>query len=327
MNTQKSEKKKINWFKTIRPIALILVLILLLSYSTFAWMKRDWTPTIRESGVRIVAGSSLVFLFKGEEIKDASINDLLGTKDFAFKSVSNSSGLSNDFFALNYSPKGTFFDTFNHLSPEKELSADDQSYASLGKKYGYVDLDFMVKAPEGEGAKQIRLSNESKIAAHNNDEKGANAVKAMRVSITVPNTDTTDTKDVKTIIFTTRKDASENPVHKGITNAVDNGGNHLADGVNRYDNNQLVTKIGEHDLVVAPSSPTVLRYLPEAGTVAADDAIYSLFVLQPGEQASMTVRIWLEGEDADCTDDMVLGGELDVLLKFAAAAVTPQQGS
>ena len=324
MNTQKSEKKKINWFKTVRPIALILVLILLLSYSTFAWMKRDWTPTIRESGVRIVAGSSLVFLFKGEEVKDASINELLETESFAFKSVSNCSGLSEDFFALNYSPKGTYFDKFNHLSPEKELSEEDQSYTLLGKKYGYVDLEFMVRAPEGEGAKQIRLSNESKIDAYNNSEKGANAVKAMRVSITVPNTDTTDTTDVKTIIFTTRKDESENLVHKGITNVV-NGGKYLADGIQRYDSSkQLVTKIGEHDLVVAPSSPTVLRYLPEAGTVAADDAVYSLFVLQPGEQASMSVRIWLEGEDEDCTDDLVLGGELDILLKFAAAAVNSQ---
>ncbi len=62
-----AENKRINWLRIIRPIALALVLVFLLSYATYSWMRRDWSPTIHQDNVKIQAGSSLTFKFGGED--------------------------------------------------------------------------------------------------------------------------------------------------------------------------------------------------------------------------------------------------------------------
>lgn len=312
MDTQKTEKKKVNWFRTIRPIALVLVLVLILSYSTYAWMKRDWTPTLHQEGVRIVAGSSLVFLFEEDEITDRPINELEGMGDFVFKSVSNCSGKSDDFFALNYSPKGEYYDTFKHLSPD-ELSDEDKGssapYMILGKKYGYVELEFKVRAAAGdtEKDKYIKLHSDSHIgAATEGNVLDTNAVNAMRISITVPD----GNGATKTIVF------SPNGTHEGITNAHEEGVGYVADGVSRYvfDANgtpTLATKVRDYDIV---ENKAIVDTLP----MADDDY---LFKLVKGTTETITVRIWLEGEDDYCTDEKILGAKLDILLKFTAADV------
>ena len=56
-------KQKINWIRVLRPIALALALLFLLSYATYAWLKRDWKPKIHQENIKIVAGSSLTFIF------------------------------------------------------------------------------------------------------------------------------------------------------------------------------------------------------------------------------------------------------------------------
>ena len=70
-------QKKINWIRVLRPIALVLALVFLLSCATYAWMKRDWRPKIHQENIKIVAGSSLTFIFDNEKIDDISVNELL----------------------------------------------------------------------------------------------------------------------------------------------------------------------------------------------------------------------------------------------------------
>ena len=359
MNTQNSEKKKINWFKTIRPIALVLVLVMLLTYATYSWMKRDWTPTVHEENIQIVAGSSLVFLFNGEQRdKNVSVSELVPELDeFVFKSVSNYSGNSDDFFTLQYSPKGKFFDKFKHVSIEEISNSSDKSdldegsnyqtdtrieYTLLGKKHGYIELTFAVKAPTG-SSKHVMLDPSSCIKAAmvqseidvNSDGKvdkddktlsptGQVAVEAMRISVTVPETATT----TKTIVFVPKAGNSAQ-VHKGINNEKDSNGKYIADGVARYEDNtndnidnpsELTTKIGQKDLILQNNDvKTLLNPSEKTGydaNITEDD--YYLFTLENDEPKQVIVRIWLEGEDEKCVDDLILGGELDILIKLGA---------
>ncbi|MBR0449852.1 MAG: hypothetical protein IIX30_03450, partial [Clostridia bacterium] len=85
-----TEKKKVNWLRVVRTVAIALVLIILLSYATYAWLKRDWSPEILQSDMRIIAGSGLTFQFEGgDAIDSANINDLLDLETIELKSVSN----------------------------------------------------------------------------------------------------------------------------------------------------------------------------------------------------------------------------------------------
>jgi hypothetical protein len=45
-----------------------------------------------------------------------------------------------------------------------------------------------------------------------------------------------------------------------------------------------------------------------------------LFILEKGTQRTVTVRIWLEGEDENCTND-IADSALDLLLQFSAEDV------
>ena len=50
------------------------------------------------------------------------------------------------------------------------------------------------------------------------------------------------------------------------------------------------------------------------------DPSKALFVLKPGEQKWVTMRIWLEGQDANCVKE-IAGEVFDLVLKFDSAFV------
>ena len=330
MNTQIKEKKKRNWFRTIRPIALALVLVTLLTYATFSWMKRDWTPTISEQNVKIVAGSSLVFMFGEDEVQDMALNKLAGMGDFVFKSVSNCTGESDHFFALNYSPRGAHYDTYKHLSTDQITDAELEDSNALnkemllGKQYGYVELTFRVKAAASENDydKDIRLSTVSNISGSKKDgipvEKNETAAQAMRISITVPDDTDPTTDTTKTIIYSPRGS------HAGITNDHIEGSGYAADGLNRYafDAAGNATLVREYE-----TGKPLVESASNVRTLATEGKNDVLFTLAKGREEVIIVRIWLEGEDVNCTDEDALNAELDILLKFEAENIIPNQAS
>lgn len=300
-----TEKKKVNWLRVVRPVAIALTLIILLSYGTYAWLKRDWSPEILQSDMRIIAGSGLTFQFK--DIKDdvpiesEKINELLKLDTIELKSVSSCTGKSEDFFALEYGLTETD-DVLKKLDPEKDLDAEELAnlkneefkYTLLGKKYGYVDLTFTVSS-NNISKQKVYLRDSSKIKLKDGVEVGAyNPLYAMRVSITVDGGEP--------LVFLPSLDGST-PVrenHTGITNKDDDGKGYTADGI----------------------SPTY------AQTVSTDAKIFNsffegktaLFTIAPGEYKTVTVCIWLEGVDEDCKDD-IAGSALDLLIEFTAASV------
>lgn len=296
-----TEKKKVNWLRVVRPVAIALTLIILLSYGTYAWLKRDWSPEILQSDMRIIAGSGLTFQFEGgDDIDTADINDLLDLETIELKSVSSCSGKSEDFFALEYGLKG---DVLKKLDPEDDFDAEELAnlyneegkYTLLGKKYGYVDLTFTVSADGNNMSDQIvYLGDSSKIGIKEVPEDSTHVpLNAMRVSITV---------DGVTHVFLPSLDGST-PVrenHTGITNAHIDGSGYTADG-----------KSPSEDLIQTVSADVFNSFFK--GKTA-------LFTIAPGEQKNVTVCIWLEGVDEDCKDD-IAGSVLDLLIEFTAASV------
>ena len=314
-----TEKKTINWIKILRPIALSLVLVFLLSYATYAWMKRDWTPSIHQENVNIVAGSSLTFIFQDEEIDDIPVNTLLNMPEFTFKSVSNATGNSNTFFNLNYGPQGEIFDKFNHLDEIDiipEFDQYDNKYTSLARSAGYIEIKFFIKsATEGEAYdKKIYLDKDSYIrgTADENEAQSAlneKAAEAIRVSITVHEN---DTESERTVIYT-----KSTNIHRGITDKYIEGEGYAADNAPRYnrDTGKEETTITNKYL----AEPIPLIKESPAKTFDEFEA-EELFILKRGEQRAVTVRIWLEGVDANCEDE-IAGSALDLLLQFTAKDV------
>lgn len=296
-----AEKKKVNWLRVVRTVAIALVLIILLSYATYAWLKRDWSPEILQSDMRIIAGSGLTFQFEGgDAIDSANINDLLDLETVELRSVSSCSGKSEDFFALEYGLTG---DALKKLDPAKHLDAEEIAalkneegkYTLLGKKYGYVDLTFTVSADVNNMSDQsVYLGDSSKIELVDAGAVGAHdPLNAMRVSITV---------DGVTHVFLPSADGISpvRSIHTGITNNRVDGRGYTADGISPAD----------------------------AQTVSTDAKIFNsffegktaLFTIAPGEQKKVNVCIWLEGVDEDCVDE-VAGSALDLLVEFTADPV------
>lgn len=314
-----TEKKTVNWVKILRPIALSLVLVFLLSYATYAWMKRDWTPSIHQENVKIVAGSSLTFIFQDKEIDDIPVNTLLNMPEFTFKSVSNATGNSNTFFNLNYGTQGEIFDTFNYLDEIdiiSEYDVYDNKYTALGRSAGYIELRFLIASgTEGEAYdKRIYLDKDSHIngttdANAAQTELNQQAAEAIRISITVHEN---DEEAEKTFIY-----AKSTNIQRGITDKYIEGEGYAADGAPRYnrDTGKEETTITNKYL----AEPIPLIKESPAKTFDEFEA-EELFILKKGEQRAVTVRIWLEGVDPNCKD-AIAGSALDLLLQFTAKDV------
>ncbi len=313
-----NNEKKINWLKTVRPLALILVLVFLLTCATYAWMKRDWSRSVKQDDIKIQAGSSLKFIFDGEEKNDVSINELLNLKSFEFRSVSNCTGNKNDFFGLNFGSIGKGDDEFFKITAPKE--DEDTSFAA---KNGYLVLKFTVAVDFNEGgtASDVFIDAASYIRATFKTGEGNSynerAAKAVRLSVTV---------DGETKVFANNNqvletDFTSEEIKEGvdykldaITNAQKDG-KYLADGVERYD------EVG--DAYIEKDDIDVTTPLKEEAIpgVLGGSEIKVCTLDEANPEKNITVCIWLEGEDPRC-EDYIAGSALDLLLKLSAKPIT-----
>lgn len=312
-----NNEKKINWLKTVRPLALILVLVFLLTCATYAWMKRDWSRSVKQDNIKIQAGSSLKFIFAGDDYKEVPINELIGQKDFEFRSVSNCTGNKNDFFGLNFGSIGKSEHRFFKLTAPKE--DEDTSFAATN---GYVVLKFTVAVDfEGGGTESdVFIASDSYIRATLKAGEGNSynerAAKAVRISVTV---------DGKTKFFANndqvlKTDFTSEEIKEGvdykldaITNAQKDG-KYLADGVKRYD--EVEDKYIEKEYI--DDTPLKKEAKP---SVLGGSEIKVCTLDKANPEKNITVCIWLEGEDPRC-EDYIAGSALDLLLKFSAKPIT-----
>ena len=326
-----NQSKRQTWLKIARPAVMALAFVTVLTYVSYSWIKREWTPNISQEGIKIVAGDSLTFIFEDEtsdnieiDSHGKTVNDLLGMTDFTLKSVSNFTGESNDFFRLQYSARGERYATFEHISRIEDrgkVDDDDVAYRELGKINGYIEMKFTVKVPETADPTEQKgvFFHEDSVLRNgestNVEALGFNPVLALRVSVTVHDfyPEGSTVRD-KTVLFAA--DGRAGDYHTAVTNQLAQGEKYLADGGTMYiwENNAPTDQ--RNNELLRTSQEQLLSFAartPESGT--------PLFTLHGGESKEMTVRIWLEGEDKDCVN-AISGQEIDLMLKFCARSVT-----
>ena len=349
------------YFGWIRSACLLLVLVFMLTYVSFAWLRRNWTPYVEENGIKVSTSGSLAF--KLVDYDDAnvgmSINSILKLgENFVLKPVSNVSGRSEDFFVRN-ADEGVGKEKYEHLNVQDyvKLTNDtlsSKTYSQMGIENGYIEFQLSLIAPDDEPNldRYIYIHDDSKIDISTNtpDDK-ADVLKCVRVSITI-DTGTVEGETGKTYILAV--DTVDN--HSGVNNEYDpietNGyNNRYMDGVYYYssyvdeENNTLNTKIevgGKEKNIVIDSNdakyskPTFCHIEDlNGGTYEGEgedkklvtpNKNKTLFSMNSSitENPTITIRIWVEGTHPDCSD-AIADAQIDLLLKFSSFTEERQQ--
>lgn len=334
-----SDKRKELRKRILVTIPLSLMLIFLLSFATFSWIKREFSPSIEEDELSIATAGALVFQFSGtgEVTTNKTVNEILGVSNFELKPSSNLKGNPGEFFNINYD-KDAGKEEFKHLNFTKEGYSSEMA---LGIANGFAVMSFTIvseKASEADvDTRYIYLSSASLIADVNQDD-GIDVSKCVRVAINVEYEDPTLNKTYIIGVEDPAKLNSQDGLyyHKGITNKQIEDGVFAADGTPVYKSYELSTGTGELNTTIQgiengePLQESTRMYLMsdvDGGTYDGADNLVefdvnqTLFKLIPGQKQRLTVCIWIEGEDALCNDQIAdLGVKL--LLKFESYTVS-----
>ena len=323
-----SRNKKKGWMTIMRPATLLFIMVLLFSYVSYAWMRREWTPYVEQEGITISTSGSLVFqLDNNQGGTGMSINKILELDDdFVLKPVSNLTGRSEDFFTLNMTG-GEGNEKYQHLRPATSGSSS-ADYTSLGVENGYIEFKMALFSPETNGeTRYIYIHPDSHIEL-NKINPNSNVINCIRVSITLYD----QTSAGKTIIFipdgiTAHNVTGYSPAfHSGVNTKQNEDKTYVMDTINYYSNpaNKIVATKNGDDYIVIPTQ-TEVAYLkdymggfdtePDAGSPSENN---TLFTLTDNDQVWVTIRIWAEGTHPDCTEE-IAGAQINLKLKFGAA--------
>ncbi len=317
------------WLKMIRPFCMILVTTLLLTYISFSWIRREWSPSLEQEGITIATGNTLAFVFDDmvTNTMGTSIDELLGIRNFKLKSVSNLTGKSGDFFSMEVSPAGNQFSTLHHISrsdianPPSDVTLLN---TQLGKEFGYVDVQFTVMAPNNDGATRYVYIDPSSI--FENADPQYDVVSAVRISVTL-SSGVGDVSEGTTYIF-----GAVAKEHYGINNdTIGATSTYAVDGAYRY-----LSELDDKGDILPATAVTVdgatysiqKKSTQNNGTgllytfdqFDGTNIEKTLFKLENGEQQTITIRIWAEGEDPGCTS-VISGQAFNLHLKFEALII------
>lgn len=268
--------------------------VLLLVGVTYSWIARSWTPQVEYPKVSIATTGALIISFE-EEIGDAvynevKVNELLGLEQFALKQVSSLDG--KYFVSANFNPI---------LDGEVPIYDNNVN----GK---YVETEFWIKTQyesddELSGKrKKVYIHEDSKIEFL--DENGndlLNVRYTIRISIELLNINNNEP-----YIFCANR-GTDDGKEDGIYDETLFAAKLDAVGKNIYknypDDTSLVTENISEQICYD------LNYFD--GT--SDDRV--LFTIDPASNQKVVVRIWLEGCDEYCVNE-IAGKNLSILLKF-----------
>ncbi len=353
--SRSAHSKGMRWITFVRPVAMLLVMLFLCTYVTYAWLRRDWTPTIQQDGITIATGGSLVFQLDDNSVGTVmSINDVLKLDDFVLKPVSNRHGTSDGFFTLDMSG-GDGLETYKYLNVNQYTSNSD-NYSRMGIDNGYIEFKVALLAP-GDQNRYVFIDTsldgdtgrsysaiEFNSAAGEEDEKDKETAKCIRVSVTVTTTGG-ETENNKTYIFLSDKVENPSGRHMGVDDKKDNSGNYYMDGeyyhkvvngvpsldsegnfIPEKENPELGT--GEAAAIVkAPSlGTTIVGHFKDYNGYDKNgeaDTSKTLCELIGGQQTWLTIRVWAEGTDPICTED-IAGNQIDLRIRFSSYADAPE---
>lgn len=310
--------------KLRRALSAILALwlcVMLIAY-TYTWVSRNWTPSIKSDDINIASSGALVISILGDSSavhKEVSLNDVVGLEvnsSFTFRQVSSQDGQT--FFWKDFTP------TVGSDDPAVfwKISGSDVH------KKDYIDTKFCLKLDDSlTKSKYIFIHPETVINYVKENPAYPDLNKAIRISLTYEQEIVSDSgvqKVTETVILA---DLSDND---GVINArEDNTGDDLYRAVA----NDADGKTELEASALGYQTVYGLRYFDcgrvhfnkedpfnESNYNFVRDGSKALFTLNPGEQKWVYLRIWLEGQDENCSKE-IAGEKFNLVLKFDSAFV------
>lgn len=339
------------YFGWIHSACLLLVLVFLFTYVSFAWLRREWTPYVYEEGITVSTSGSLAFQLvdSSEASTGMSINNILKLNDeFVLKPVSSVTGKSDDFFTRNQDA-GVGHEKYQYLNIQDYIKSGDTptatTYSQMGIENGYIEFQLSLIAPEDEEGldRYIYIHDDSEInVSSNTPADQRDVLNCIRVSITIQG-GTVEGESGKTYIFA----ANQVSVHTGVYNEYNTVSKlRYLDGVDYYDSYTNETTYKEKEFITIPgkADPQKIVVGPEAAfggavefmhfddlnggeygivdgenKLIAPNSAKTLFSMNSSitQNPTITVRIWAEGTHPDCNDD-ISGAQIDLKLQFAS---------
>ena len=329
--------------------ALLLVMALIAGTGmTYSWISRKSSTKFATDNMVIEANNSLAFKLTDTDnsaMNAMNLADLLGVENFILKPVSNLTGESPDFFWLNKTGDRPIF---------QHISSPDPSVASLwaneGKTYGYIEGTFVIVCNDLREGEQrfVYLDPESfvDIATDESTDREP-AASALRVSLTVAGQTWIFSKEGTTRTYIDGNGMHQPYVYRAINNAsyektVEDttqtiygihGCPYFTDDTN-VERTTVFVKDNQSFDVSLPLTKTVNSFADFTGYVMDGDDPYAdadgnnyidpnlcLFKFDAQSSRGVTLRIWLEGEDALC-EDPIAGTRLQLLLSFVSVTVS-----
>jgi len=273
----------------INIITIVQVVIVLGIAASYAWFSDNNNPSIKESNMRVSAAQGLVIKLTpdSEARTTINLNELLNDwNNFALEQMSSVDGVN--FYTIDF---GAGLSA--NLPRYVKINADSTTNTINMEKHGCIDYNFYFSTEDF--AKHVYFHKDSFI-------KGS-AESAIRVAVTF-----TQAGVSKTIIFgVTKEDGSI--AYPYETNAVKAEGEFdFIDTSNELTDNQNVYLFEDYNGGRGDSDSNSI------------DLNKVLFTMDSNATAKVNVKIWLEGGDVDC-DNELADSLVDILLKFGSANV------
>ena len=265
-------------------LSLFLAVVLAFVSISYAWIFSTYFSDITGMNIALSDSQGLIMIINGEVTQTISINDYLGEafSEFSLKEVSSANG--EDLFLRDMS---TYYNDEAGIYDSVSVARDDIGIIQFrpanfsDNNLSYIHFSFMLQAA-GTNRYLIFDSVESFIKNTNGE-----LMYPIRVSLSF--------------------DDGTTEVTKIVGNRQEYVGNYYTQAISNLDS---YTKVGYTTNQNVNSFQGYNGY--NGGTFSPAK---TLFYLQQDVNVNVTVRIWLEGGDPLCRDE-IAGSELDINLKF-----------
>lgn len=317
------DKRQIQIRRISRPLIYLYVLIILLTLftvATYTWFYISRTPKVSDLGLSVNAPKGLELSadpLAEEWTQQLNFLDLTG-ETAPLRPVTWSEA-DQRFYAANYGMDGRLTDRWEPLNDERHANKDNaDGYYLMGTLYARseqaatVSLSPAVEVEEGKkGAGTFLIGTpvwDAQQILHNNGGSGAEL--AVRIGIKIQKTDLEGTPTEEAPVFYIYEPNAD--LH------IDGSRGYVAtpsidESAGLVPEDRLITQTASTWTEVSPVQRSVVIH--DMGQFTSQT---ELFVISAHELARLDVYVWLEGQDADCTN--VIGREAQVLanLQFAA---------
>lgn len=305
MNKQNTQKKRrVNIFLYLY---LLLILLLLLTVASYTWFSLTKTPRVSDLSLHVAttSGMELALTPDAEEWK-LQLDFLDMVDQTAPLRPVTWSEQSQQFFAATYGVDGRLTDVWEPLTDSRNANKDNADgyyicgtfYARTGTNVS-VSLSPAVEVDEGlQGSGTYLIGTpvwNTATLTHDNGGQGAENAIRVGIRITYVNQDGSDAEGAEPVFYIYEPNADL----------------HL-DGTTGYVNTPSIdgteTLIPAERMILQTASTWTEADPVQRSVVIRDLGEFTtetrLFDLTAGQMVRIDIYIWLEGQDADCTNQI-----------------------